>query len=365
MRKLFTFITLFIASTLISASFSNAAQTTLITEPTHRLSDGIFYNDLLATKLEPTGDLGKLIYSNTSAVKTWFVDPATIEEIVAMSSGYTVLDIQTTVGQKVAQDWLAQFIKITRNKEVIPITYGNPSNYWIDEIVGDQIEYLNQVGKIKLESLLSRPTGSVSPLTVRKKGLSKISLATLKYGQRQINLLSTIVEKNRIESTQLRLSQLLNPDIEKDTLIKLIEDYDKSLTLIRSKVKIEESKFTLSNSKEQLPITITNDFDQEVNLNLSSRAMNSKVRVQSLGVIKLAPKSKTQALLPVEVLAAGESKILVQLTNLKNNPVGYPAYIDLKLSLISPVTTWITTSAAVLLIAAALYQSVRRVRKHR
>jgi uncharacterized membrane-anchored protein len=53
----------------------------------------------------------------------------------------------------------------------------------------------------------------------------------------------------------------------------------------------------------------------------------------------------------------------VQLTNLDNKPVGYPVYINLKLSVISPVATWITTAAAVLLIIAVLVQSVRRVRR--
>ena len=73
--------------------------------------------------------------------------------------------------------------------------------------------------------------------------------------------------------------------------------------------------------------------------------------------------SKQQILLPVQVLASGESGLLVQLTNAQNKPVGYPVNINLKLSVISPVATWITSGAAVLLFIAALVQSLRRVRR--
>ena len=87
--------------------------------------------------------------------------------------------------------------------------------------------------------------------------------------------------------------------------------------------------------------------------------------VGSTQQIKLEAKSKQQVLLPIEVLASGESSLLAQLTNLENKPVGYPVNINLKLSVISPVATWITSGAAVLLFVAAIIQSVRRVRRRK
>jgi len=50
---------------------------------------------------------------------------------------------------------------------------------------------------------------------------------------------------------------------------------------------------------------------------------------------------------------------------LDNKPVGYPVSINLKLSVISPVATWITSAAAILLFVAALIQSIRRVRRRK
>ena len=368
MRRILTLLISFVLISFSISPVANGASMVIITEPTHRLSNGVFFDDELATKLNPAGELGSLIYSPSRGVRSWLVDPATLSEIVAMSNGYVISDgweIKDTQvsGQEVAKAWLAQFIKVTKNKKVTPITYGNPSSFWADEIMADQIEYLNAIGKIRLETLLRRPVEEVSSTEVVKQKFNKASLSVLKYSQRQINLLSTLLEKKQLEANQLRLSQLLNPDLEEKIFLDLLKDYDKSISVMRKKLNIKNTKFTVTSSKEELPITVINDFDQIVKLKLSSRAMTSKVSVAQIEEIELAGKSKKQVLLPIEVFAAGDSRLLVQLTNLENKPVGYPVYINLKLSVISPVATWITTSAAVLLIIAALVQSVRRVRR--
>ena len=363
MRKFLILSVLIFSSSFFVISNSNAAQTIKISEPTHRLSDGVFFNDALAQKLTPTGSLGEVVYLNTFGVNNWLVDPATIDEIIAMSNGYGIADGSAPSGQELAKSWLTQFIKVTKNKKVTPITYGNPSSFWANEIMPDQIEYLNAVGKIRLETLLNRSVQEVSSTDAVKQNFNRASLSVLKYSQRQIDLLSTVLEKKQLEANQLRLSQLLNPNLEEQLFLDLLKDYDKSISVMRNKLNIKNTKFTVTSSKEELPITVVNDFDQVVKLKLSSRAMNGKVSVAQIEEIELAAKSKNQVLLPIEVFAAGDSRLLVQLTNLENKPVGYPVYINLKLSVISPVATWITTAAAVLLIIAALVQSVRRVRR--
>ena len=363
MRKFLTLSILIFSSSFFVIPNSNAAQTIKISEPTHRSSDGVFFNDVLAQKLTPTGSLGQVVYLNTFGVNNWLVDPATIDEIIAMSNGYGIADGSTPNGQELAKSWLSQFIKVTKNKKVTPITYGNPSSFWANEIMPDQVEYLNGISKTRLETLLNRSVQEVDSVEAAKQKFNKASLSVLKYGQRQIDLLSTVLEKKQLEANQLRLSQLLNPNLEEQLFLDLLKDYDKSISVMRNKLNIKNTKFTVTSSKEELPITVVNDFDQVVKLKLSSRAMNGKVSVAQIEEIELAAKSKNQVLLPIEVFAAGDSRLLVQLTNLDNKPVGYPVYINLKLSVISPVATWITTTAAVLLIMAALVQSVRRVRR--
>jgi hypothetical protein len=362
-RKFLTLSALIFLSSFILIPNTNAAQVVKISEPTHRLADGVFFNDLLAQKLAPSGSLGQAVYLNTQSVNNWLVDPATIDEIIAMSNGYGISDGTAPTGQEIAKSWLTQFTKVTRNKKITPITYGNPSSFWVNEIMPDQIVYLDEISKFKLESFLSRPVEKTGGPEAEKQKINKTSLSVLKYGQRQINLLSTLLEKKQLEDNQLRLLKLLNPNLDEKLFLDLLKDYDKSISTMRAKLNVKNTKFTVTSSKEELPITVVNDYDQVVKLKLSTRAMNSKVSVAQIEEIELEAKSKKQVLLPIEVFAAGDSRLLVQLTNLENKPVGYPVYIDLKLSVISPVATWITTAAAVLLFIAALVQSVRRVRR--
>ena len=86
MRKVLTLLTVLLLSNTFLTTPAQAVQEIVITEPTHRLSDGVFFDDELATKLAPTGELGLLIYSPNRGVRSWLIDPATISEIVAGST---------------------------------------------------------------------------------------------------------------------------------------------------------------------------------------------------------------------------------------------------------------------------------------
>jgi hypothetical protein len=362
------FLTLIISSVLISLFISpiaNSASVVVITEPTHRLSDGVFFDDQLSFELTPAGRLGQLVYLPNQGVRSWQVDPATISEIVAMSAGYGVIDGGVASGQIIAQQWLAQFIKVSKYTKVSYITYGNPSAYWVNEISKDQLTYVSALSEINLETFLGKAVVGAAPMSGVQQSLSKPALNIFKYAQRQINLLATVVGQKELDLDQLRLMQLLNPNLDDKNLNMLVKDFDQSITKMRSKLKIKSTKFTVTSENEELPIIIVNDFDSVMKLKLSTRALNSKVEVASVEEITVAAKSKQQLLLPIKVIAPGDSQLLAQLTNLDNKPVGYPVYINLKLAVISPVATWITSGAAILLFIAALVQSVRRVRRRK
>ena len=365
MRRALLLIFALLLPNLFFLPHANAIQEIVITEPTHRLSDGVFIDDQLARKLSPNGELGLLVFSSVQGVRSWQVDPATISEIVAMSNGYGISDGSTPVGQQIAKEWLAQFIRVSKNEKVSALTYGNPSAFWVDQIINQQITYIDANGKILLETVLGKATNQSLIKNRKRQGISKQNINLLNYAQRQIDLLGTLVDQKELLSYQLRLAQILNPDIEKSSFQFLIKDYDKSITELRNKLKVTKTRFTVTSTKEELPITLVNDFDQSVDLKLSVRALNSKVVVASTQQIRLEAKSKQQVLLPIEVLASGESSLLAQLTNLENKPIGYPVNINLKLSVISPVATWITSGAAVLLFVAAIIQSIRRVRRRK
>jgi hypothetical protein len=358
-------LALFLLNPSLISSTAYAVQEVKISEPTHRLSSGVFIDDQLATKLLPTGEIGSLIFQPTRAARTWLVDPSTIEEIVAMSQGYGISNGQTPTGQQIAQDWLAQFVKVTKFEKVYALTYGNPSGFWVNKLLPKQVEYLNAVGKMQLDLVLGKATINASSTNPGQQKLNRYQINVFQYAQRQIDLLSSLVDKKELDPVQLRLAQLLNTKINKVDLEFLTRDFDKLVTKYRSKLKIAGKKFTVTSNKQKLPITLVNNFKSPVEVKLSTRAINSKVIVSSLDSIEIAGEEKRQVLLPIEALASGNSGLLAQLTNLDNKPVGYPVNISLNLSVISPITTWITLGAAVLLIVAAMVQSWRRVRRRK
>jgi len=363
-RKFLIFtLSLFLLTPIITSTGASAAQEVKISEPTHRLSSGVFIDDQLASKLLPGGEIGSLVFKPTTGVRNWLVDPATINEIVAMSQGYGISNGQTPTGQQIAKDWILQFIKVTKFEKVSVLTYGNPSSYWLNKLVPEQIDYLNALGKIQLDLLLGKATVNSPVTNIEQQKLNRYQISVFQYAQRQVSLLSTLVDKKELDPVQLRLAALLNTKIEKSNLDYLIKDFNNLVTKYRNKLKITGTKFTVTSTKQELPITIINNFKSSVKVKLSARAINSKVIITPVESIEIAGEEKRQVLLPIEALVSGSSGILAQLTTLENKPVGYPVNISLNLSVISPVATWITLSAAILLIVAAIVQSWRRIKR--
>ena len=359
-RVLVFLLALFFAIPIQSA---NAAEVVSITEPTHRLIDGKFFDDVLATKLLPSGELGDLVFTTSRSNRSWLIDPATISEITAMSNGYGVIDGSTPTGQQIAKDWLTQFYRITKYEKVSAITYGNPAKYWVSKLMPADVEYLNAISKIKLEEYLGKASPGTVTTSTEKQKLSNSIQNTFIFADKQFKLMSTLVDPKEFDLLKLRMAQLLNPQISAGGLTPLYADFQSEFNKVRNQLRVSKSKFTVTSSKQELPITVVNDFNSPVNIKLTTRAINSKVVVRPTEAIEIPAKSKLQVLLPIEVLASGNSSLLTQLTNLDNKPIGFPVYISLKLSVISPVATWITSGAAVVLLIAAIIQSVRRFRR--
>ena len=359
-RVLVFLLALFFAIPIQSA---NAAEVVSITEPTHRLIDGKFFDDVFATKLLPSGELGDLVFTTSRSNRSWLIDPATISEITAMSNGYGVIDGSTPTGQQIAKDWLTQFYRITKYEKVSAITYGNPAKSWVSKLMPADVEYLNAISKIKLEEYLGKASPGTVTTSTEKQKLSNSIQNTFTFADKQFKLMSTLVDPKEFDLLKLRMAQLLNPQISAGGLTPLYADFQSEFNKVRNQLRVSKSKFTVTSSKQELPITVVNDFNSPVKIKLTTRAINSKVVVRPTEAIEIPAKSKLQVLLPIEVLASGNSSLLTQLTNLDNKPIGFPVYISLKLSVISPVATWITSGAAVVLLIAAIIQSVRRFRR--
>ena len=70
-------------------------------------------------------------------------------------------------------------------------------------------------------------------------------------------------------------------------------------------------------------------------------------------------------MIPVEVLTSGSSTLSVSIQSMQGNQLGQTVLYPLQLRVISPVATWITTGAAVVLFFSAVVQSIRRIRKRK
>ncbi len=69
--------------------------------------------------------------------------------------------------------------------------------------------------------------------------------------------------------------------------------------------------------------------------------------------------------IPLRIIASGETQIEFKLRSEKGKQVGEAEYIPLRLAVISPLTTWFTTGMAIILLLAAVIQSMRRVKKRK
>jgi DNA-binding MurR/RpiR family transcriptional regulator len=67
--------------------------------------------------------------------------------------------------------------------------------------------------------------------------------------------------------------------------------------------------------------------------------------------------------MPVDVIAPGQTSVSALITDNKGSELVPEATLTLNSTVIDPRVTWFTTGAAILLLLAAVAQSVRRVRK--
>ena len=195
--------------------------------------------------------------------------------------------------------------------------------------------------------------------------LPKEAITSFTTADTQLKLLSTIVDPKELSIPRLRLAQLLNADIEPRNISMFYADFNKSMSETRKKLRITTTKFTVTNESQKLPITLVNEFASNLKIKMLVKPTNLKVGVRSIDDIEVEANSKKQILLPIDVFASGSSALQVQLTDLQGNPLGFPAYVSLNLSVISSATAWLTSIAALLLLIGVIAQSVRRFKSNK
>ena len=177
--------------------------------------------------------------------------------------------------------------------------------------------------------------------------------------------LSTVVNAKEVESDRARIGQLFNTKIKEADRDAVLKDFTNGQSAVMAKLRIVSGRYRLTTANEKVPITLVNDFESPVKVDLIFTPMNSRVVFPEYRQITLNAKSKTQVSVPIKTIAAGDTTVIASFQNGKGKVIGANGMLDISSTIISPAVTKFTTGAGVLLILAAVAQSVRRVRKGR
>ena len=356
---------------LVLAPFTPARAETLITltQTPSQLADGRFLNNELALSISPGGALDKVLSARYRGAKSWLIDPALLEEISALSDGYVYLDVE---GNEVsvdefpaAADWLNLLRFISRNDRVVTMTYGGPSLSYLQKTAPGELALYNQLSALRLEEILGRPViapGTTQASTKSPALVAKNSYTALRKTMRVIN---SIVTTSDVESLRIGLAKTLNPLLSKDGAIALTRSYESEIKRFDGRLRVSTGNYTITASNYELPVTIINDFDQLVSVDLDITTTNSRVLVTQVPRITVGARSQIQIKVPIQVIASGDTALRLQLRTPKGSAIGEMERIPLRLAVISPITTWFTTGMAIILLLAAVIQSVRRVKRRK
>jgi hypothetical protein len=364
MKKLIAFLVMLLV--LLPLSPATAAGSVVrITSMAHQTFSGEFRNDDLAQELTPSGALGQLVYTPRSNNKTWVIDAALIDEVIAMTGDYTLATDATPAGKDIAVAWLKQLRQITYGQQVVALAYGNPDVSLARRLAPSELKNYYAFGKSQLELALGRTVRS-EPDGGWSTGKSGLSFPLRKaYGdnRKALTKLSRVVNDAELIILRAQLSKLLSPKLDKDSRDFYSYSARTAVDAMVRKLRINSGKYQITTSNVKLPVTVINEFDADVTINISLLPINSRVVVDSFEAVTIPAQSKRQLEMVVDVIAPGQTTVTAQIIDDEGNEIVPEATLTLNSTVIDSRVTWFTTGAAILLLLAGVAQSVRRVRR--
>ncbi len=336
-----------------------------ITSIAHQTFTGEFRNDDLAQELTPSGALGQLVYTPRSNNKTWVIDAALIDEVIAMTGDYTLATDAVPGGKEIAAAWLKQLRQIIYGQQVVALAYGNPDVSLARRLAPSELKNYYAFGKSQLELALGRtvrsePDGGWS---VGKSGLSFPLRKAYGDNRKALTKLSRVVNDAELIILRAQLSKLLSPKLDKDSRDFYSYSARTAVEAMVRKLRINSGKYQITTSNVKLPVTVINEFDADVTINISLLPINSRVVVDSFEAVTIPAQSKRQLDMVVDVIAPGQTTVTAQIIDDEGNEIVPEATLTLNSTVIDSRVTWFTTGAAILLLLAGVAQSVRRVRR--
>ena len=364
-RVLIVFILLFISLPLTSST-ANAGGTATIGAHSHRHLDGRFVDDQLATELAPAGKFGVLVYHSSSYIRMWRIDPAFIEDVISMSTGYKLSNGEDGAGKDVAIAWLKKLKSTLVGSQVEAIAYANPSEYWVRKFFPHDRDFYLSASARRLSSLLQMTVSVPKNYdSTEYFSLTSAQVRLLQISAARMDSSSAYLDSDSLENYKLAEAKILNPTISTSWRQTLAYDLAANVNTLRNSVRVSGGKFTITSANQKVPITVINDFPQPIAVDLLIHSANEKVYVDDIPNVLIPGKSKIQVMVPLKVYASGDSGFIVTVKGHVDSVYGQSVTYPLKIAVISPIATWITGAAALVLFGAAIYKSFRRIRRNK
>ena len=346
---------------------ATAANTVIrITGPIHQTFTGEFRNDDLAQSLTPSGDLGLKVFQPIAKNRTWVIDAALIDEVIAMSGEYTLATEAEPAGKEIATAWLTQLKRVTTGNDVVALAYGNPDIALAKRLAPSELKNYFVYGQDRLQLALGRIVRSEPEVqwSVGKSGLSNPLRKNYSDNRKALTRLSRVVDTPELIQLRARLAQLLSPTLDKDSRNYFSYSATEAVDAMVNKLRINSGKYQITTSSVKLPVTVINEFAVDVTVDIAMLPINSRVVVDSFDDVVIPANSKRQLEMQVDVIAPGQTTVSALITDSDDDTEVVPeALLTLNSTVIDSKVTWFTTGAAILLLLAAVAQSVRRVRR--
>lgn len=360
------FLSVLFAATFLFIPSAHAQRPVIrIVDKPHLNFDGTFRNDELAATLLPNGKLGKLIYSNKPNLTTYVIDAELIDEILLMSKDFKFNGEVDTGGEKTAQNWLFRLKYVTSNNNVVALAYGNPDEKLLKSLAPAELKYYSQYAQNRLQDVLGRPVIAENGWGTGHSRLGYVIQHKYSSNRRLLTGLSTITSSQEVADLRARLAIPLNTLLNSQDRAYFSYGANSAVEDISNRLKVIPGRYQITSSTAKLPITLVNNFETASVVSVSLIPMNSRIQVENINNVTIAPKSRQQILVPVDVIAPGNTLVLAQFINARGQQVGQVSKLNLTATIIDPRVAWFTTGAAVLLFIGAIAQSVRRIRRSR
>ena len=354
MKRLLPFlILLFIFPTPAHA----ATQTIQLTTAPNRNFSGQFINKIFEKSLDKTGTLGALIFNPVARPRIWIMDAALIEDVQALANENSTI----------AKDWLIRLKTILGKDRIYATAYGDPDTRYLSALAPAELNFYYVIGQQRLSTILGQNIDTAKSLRNRtsKNKVPDYVRTFFKGTEDQFSLLATVVGQPELEADRVKIAELFNITINETQRDEILSDFQNGMDGVNAKLRIVNGRYRLTNSNEKVPITLVNEFRVPVKINLLFTPLNSRVQFPQYKQITLGPSSKTQISVPIKSITSGETSVIARFENSKNQTVGTAGILDINSTTISSAVSWFTTGAGILLILAAVAQSVRRVRNSR